>query len=123
MSEDQEKYYRKDWMSDDQWGCYCFVSWNMGGFHHIHNEPKRCGKGIEISLPAHRWATFDFSGLTRLVVSAHDACLRVDIVNSGPGLLKFTVHPRVREGRMFERHPTMEDAIESHRKEASPWRT
>lgn len=108
--------YRLPWMTDDQWECFDFIAWNLGGFHHVRGKPKPCGTGIEINLPSGRWATFDFSSLTRLVVSAHDRCIRVEIDSSGPRLLKFVIHKRhSREGKMHKRHPTIEDAIASIR--------
>lgn len=62
-------------------------------------------------------STFDFDILTRLVVAAHEACVRVSIQNSGPGMVKIMLHPRNgREGNFAERHPTIENAVEHVRK-------
>jgi hypothetical protein len=62
-------------------------------------------------------ATYDGDILTRLVVSAHDECVRVAISASTPSMVKIQIWPRhLRNGgRMWERHPTMEQAIEKIR--------
>jgi hypothetical protein len=61
-------------------------------------------------------STFDFDYLTRLVVLAHDRCVRVAIVSSAPRRLGLTLHRRAgREGAMHERHPTIEEAVERMR--------
>lgn len=65
-----------------------------------------------------RWdrdlATFDFDALTQLVVRCHDACVRLSMCGRGGRrrCLTLMFHPRNgREGAMYERHPTIEDAI------------
>lgn len=56
-------------------------------------------------------STWDFNTLTRLVVAAHAHAVRVEIVNGGPRRLKLYLHPRTREGRSDQRHPTLADAL------------
>ena len=115
--DDLEKFYRKDWMSDDQWLCAQFWADIMGGFHHVSGNFKQCGSGISIFEKYGNFATYDFDGLTRLVFLAHDRCIRVAIDGGGPMGVKFTIHKRhLREGNMSEKHPTIEDAI-------TKWRT
>lgn len=110
---------RKDWMTDDQFACFSMLADVCLGFHHIYGTPKPHGNGIEISLP-HGWATFDFDRLTRLVFAAHDQCVRVEIRQSGPRMLRFILHKRhARDGRMHRRHPTIEHALSQWR-EAFP---
>ena len=75
MSDEQE--YRKDWMSDDQWKCAKLAAEFKYGFHHLSNL-RRWGNGIAIDEP-NEIATYDFNGLTRLVVMAHDECVRVGV--------------------------------------------
>ena len=93
------------------------------GIHHVPywRRRKPWGNGIAVSVQG-RMATFDFDVLTRLVVAAHDECVRVEIVPGGPGLLKVCLHPRKdRVGPVWERHPTIEDAIVRARdQEAKP---
>ncbi len=84
------------------------------GIHHapeIKKEP----------APYPRWSlnhrgdlsTFDFDELTRLVIAAHHFCVRASIQHSGPRTIKIVLHPRKgRTGAMFERHPTLVEAIE-----------
>lgn len=56
-------------------------------------------------------ATFDGPQLTRLVFLAHDYCVRVDIQPASPRYFRFVFHRRQRNGGIFERHPTIEQAI------------
>lgn len=75
------------------------------------------GHGVSFVVRGH-FATFDGDGLTRLVVLAHDRCIRVEIEGCGPGLIRVSMWPRKgREGRMHERHPTLEGAAEKIRPE------
>lgn len=62
-------------------------------------------------------ATFDNSVLTRLVIAAHDACLRVEIegVSSWGYLRLWISHRHGRAGEFWQVHPTIEDAIERER--------
>ena len=62
-------------------------------------------------------STHDFNTLTRLVLSAHDECVRASISQGGPRAVKITLWPRYsRTGDMGERHPAMEYAVETLRK-------
>ncbi len=59
-----------------------------------------------------RLATYDFDGLTRAVVMAHDRCIRFEVGPSGPGMVRLMVHKRhSRDGNMYERHPTLEEHV------------
>ena len=92
----------------------------FGGVHHVGKITK-----YEDGSPP-MWSftvseglsTFDASALTRLVVAAHDQCVRVSIYPGGPRRLKVWLH--VRPGRdgnyASHRHPTMETAIATARK-------
>ncbi|MHC4748413.1 MAG: hypothetical protein ACYTFW_00930 [Planctomycetota bacterium] len=83
-----------------------------GGKHHIPSGGlHKFGHGWSVNhygdLP-----TFDFDTLTRLVFLCHDWCVRGAIQQSGPGMVKICIWQRShREGSMFERHPTIEDAL------------
>lgn len=105
--------YRKEWMSDDQYACYEFLSQLFLGWHHIHGKLHEWGDGIKLNTSqTGSFATFDFDGLTRAVVMAHDRMIRLEISPSGPGMLGLICHKRhCREGRVYERHPTIEEAI------------
>lgn len=109
--------YRKDWMSDDQWACYQFLADVFGGFHHVYGPVREFGYGICTSVASGKLATFDFDGLTRIVLLAHDRMIRVEIQSSGPRMVKLCLHQRhQRDGCISRRHPTIEQALETHRR-------
>ncbi len=88
-----------------------------GGFHHLYSEVKRHGNGVELNTSAFRLATFDFSALTSAVFMAHDRMIRFGVESSGPSMVKLVLFKRhKREGRMHERHPTIEQALATYRK-------
>lgn len=66
---------------------------------------------IEIVLWG-QFSTFDGDRLTQLVFLAHDRCLRVTVEGAASGYLRITFHPKTREGNSFDRHPTIEQALE-----------
>lgn len=84
------------------------------GEHHFPAALKRYGEGWSMSHLG-SLATFDFDDLTRLVLLAHACCIRVQVESSGPNKLRIAIWKREREGSTFERHPTIEQAIESYR--------
>lgn len=84
------------------------------GIHHCDTIKKFPGEGgrWEVNHMG-QLSTFDFDCLTRLVISAHDNCVRATVLASGPRMVKIWIHDRKgREGQMSQRHPTMEQAIE-----------
>lgn len=60
-------------------------------------------------------ATFDGSHLTALVVAAHDECVRMEVCAVRRGELELRFWNRGRAGRMYERHPDIEQAIVANR--------
>lgn len=115
-------YYAKQypWMNADQLECFDFLCEIHGGGNHMWGKLYPCGEsGIYInSIGAHYMSTFDFSNLTKAVVLAHDRMIRFEIEPSGPRMLKLVAHKRhSRTGPMHQRHPTIEDAIASVRKD------
>lgn len=84
-------------------------------FRGLHNVPGKIqddGIRIFVNVPASQLSTFDFDGLTRLVVLAHDECVRASINACNPQMVRIVFHDRTgREGHQYERHPTIEDAI------------
>lgn len=56
------------------------------------------------------FATFDGDQLTRLVLLAHAACIRVSLKAVGPGYGRLYFSQRQREGDFMDRHPTIEQA-------------
>lgn len=105
-------------MTDDQFECLMMLSDLFGGMHHVFGNIQPSGNGIMINTKhVGSFATFDFDGLTRAVVMAHDRMIRFEIAPSGPGMLKLFFYKRhTRDGSMSKRHPTMEDHIASIRK-------
>lgn len=67
---------------------------------------------ILVNLRHHSLATFDGDELTRLVVLCHDRCLRLDLKAIAPLTLQLLFHQRQREGGIWKRHPTIEQAVE-----------
>jgi hypothetical protein len=117
MTDHDAKYYRKPWMTDDQWECARMWASIVGGFHHVVGEIKDAGRGIRVTAYASGFSTFDFDRLTALVFAAHDACIRVELAQSAPAKVAFYLHKRhAREGAMHLRHPTIETALTEWRK-------
>ena len=83
-----------------------------GGKHHIpRGGVKDFGCGFSVNHYGDL-STFDFDKLTRLVFLAHDRCIRVEVSNSGPRMVKISIWKRHgREGDMWYRHPTIEQAL------------
>lgn len=86
------------------------------GEHHIPSEIKRWGSGWSINMYGDM-ATFDFSFMTRLVLLSHDCAVRSKVQQGGARRLKICIWQRIRDGNSYERHPTIEEAIKTWRKE------
>ena len=105
------------WMSEDQVYCYEMLCDWLGGSHHVPNI-KPFGLGIKCSVYSTYLSTFDFDRLTKLVFLAHDRCIRVEMCNGGPCRTSIALHRRhTRVGGTFDRHPTVEQALTSHREQ------
>lgn len=89
-----------------------FFSILFRGQHHIGAEIKPHGNGWCVNTYQTIFATFDYSGLTRMVLMAHKYAVRVEIKPSGPGMLKICIWQRQRDGDLCKRHPTIEQAIQ-----------
>ena len=74
------------------------VDWKFGG-------------GVRFPLRNTTLSTFDFDHLTRLVILAHDRCIRVGVEPRTFRHLAISMFPRKVEGAMHDRHPTIEEAI------------
>ena len=104
--------HRKEWMSEDQWWCWQMLARVRKGFHHIYAEPREFGNGIKVNVH-YSLSTYDFDVLTRLVVAAHQWCVRVEITHSGPRMVGIVMHRRkTREGSMMDRHPAIYEAVD-----------
>lgn len=72
---------------------------------------------VKINLCVHELNTYDDDKLTQLVVLCHDNMIRLSIRPSAPRYLKLIFSERTcREGSIYTRHPTIEEAIEITRK-------
>ena len=89
------------------------------GPYNIHTNWKRMElheRDVSLVISNTELATFDFDKLTRLVIGAHDESIRISISACAPNRLRLRMHERQkRKGRMYERHPTIEQAIEAYR--------
>lgn len=128
------------------------VGVTFGGIYNApieHGRTKWSDERAMNVIVARDLATWDFDGLTKLVLLAHDMCVRVDIqpaiqwyrwnadaeesqrvaVTDHPDdvptngewaepCLRIWFHKRrTRDGGMSERHPTIEQAVKSHREQ------
>lgn len=107
----------EDTMTTDQRACFDLLCRVFRGKHHAPKRVYAHGHGILCSVdPRDGMSTFDSDLLTRLVVFAHDTCIRVELASSGPRMIGIILHQRhQRDGSMFYRHPTIEEAIETAR--------
>lgn len=114
-----------------------FFSEYYGGAHHFpFGGVREYGHGWHV-VDATALATYDFTQLTRLVIMAHDKCVRVEVSAYAPHededvaplddngepperwfparALTIAIWPRRREGNFSERHPTLEHAVQAYR--------
>ena len=109
-----------NWMSLDQLYCYKMLCDWLGSKDRVP-PIKPAGNGIRISVFGGKLSTVDFDMLTKLVMLAHDRCIRVELAGGGPRHVGIILHARhTREGGIFDRHPTMEEALQKHRQN---WQT
>jgi len=97
------------------------------GIHHVKGQNIRWTEGpfphATLSV-ADNLATYDWDGLTRLVIGAHDLALRVGIRASGPRHVKIVIHPRRRPAEgdgVWQRHPVLEDHVRLLRAKCEHW--
>lgn len=85
------------------------------GIYHIDREALRADWSqpsyITINLTSGQLATYDLDHLTTLVVLCHDHAVRMEIQSSSPHRVKVGFSKRQREGQIYYRHPTIEDAV------------
>ena len=72
--------------------------------------------GFALNMYCGGFATYDFDPLTRLVIGAHEECIRVCLTPKAPKYMEIAMSPRDRVAdSMFARHPTIEEAIAVYR--------
>lgn len=93
-----------------------FFSELFYGEHHIPSEIKQYGQGFSVVTNRGDFATTDFNNLTRLVLMAHEKCIRTEISGSNKfGSITIAIQKRQRHGGLSQSHPTIEQAIEKYR--------
>lgn len=88
------------------------------GLHHVTGKIKDEPQHRRVTCCVYPAATYDADELTRLVIMAHEECVRLEIHPGGPGSIKLIFTQRQREGDFCDRHPTIEQAIEKLREGA-----
>ena len=92
----------------------------FGGIYHIHSDVVTTDwsskRFIEIRLRHKQLATMDSDELTTLVLLAHRLAIRVEINSLSNSSLLLRFHQRQRQGRVDQRHPTIEFAVEMFNK-------
>ena len=91
------------------------VDWWLHGIYHEQDAMLRTdwtnSLYVAVKITGESFATTDFDDLTRLVVGAHDAAIRVSIECRGMKTMQLLFHPRTREGSRSHSHPTIEAAL------------
>lgn len=83
-----------------------FLALYFRGEHHIPGPIKEWGAGFAVSM-TNEVATWDFDGMTRLVVMAHDNHVRASLVPKGMSRTYLVIHPRPR-GNGASDHPKLD---------------
>ncbi len=84
------------------------------GEHHFPSQIKQYGVGWSIACTK-PIATTDYNDLTRLVIMAHDMCLRAEIVPKGMNRYLIVVSQRERGPELMTQHADIDSAIKSCR--------
>ena len=106
-----------EWMNEKQQKCYRMLCDLMGGEHHITGKVKECSPwGIQTTISTD-FASYDFAELTKLVVLAHDRGIRASLSPLNMQYMRLVLDARQgRQGRFWQRHPTLEGHAEALRK-------
>lgn len=111
------------WFADFAERAERVVDFAFGGMHHVFSARFEDG---------HLWcsvygslSTWDFDGLTRLVVAAHEHCVRIDVRPSAPRHLGILISRRVPLADagthpMVEGHPTLLEHLEKLKRPIAP---
>jgi hypothetical protein len=86
------------------------VNHAFGGWHHVEKR-QPSGTGVRFNVFG-TFATFDYAQLTRLVLAAHAVRVRVEVGQSGPRMLRVSLHVREHKPTCFAaHHPSLDDLI------------
>lgn len=89
----------------------CLIASVFGGSHHVQSINYLSNKSAEIYTMSESMATHDYNELTRLVILAHDECLRIVITSGKCGNLKLIVTDREGRNNYEKGHPALSTAI------------
>lgn len=118
MREKRKELQRGD-CTEGQLRCWKALSWLVGGDHHME-KVYECGHGIRTTHYGEA-ATHDSNLLTRLVLIAHRASVRIAVTNGGPNRIGITAHPRkVGDVSTCAGHATLDQLVE-RAKEMQGW--
>lgn len=83
------------------------------GKHHIPSEVRAYKDYTDAWYVTHfmNMSTYDGDTLTRAVFLAHDMCVRLDIKPASPMYIKLVISKRDREGLIYDKHPTLGEAL------------
>lgn len=120
--EEQLKYKNSDLVMSEFGKLVADILGNLyDGLHHMrdtslfHERTDWSGKlNIEVVIQQ-SLSTYDFKNLTELLILCHDNAVRLEINGASRGYVRLYFHPRKREGKVSQRHPTLEEQIQQVR--------
>lgn len=109
-----EKPIRPGEMSANQYRCYDMLCDAVGGSHHIYGKMFPATDNGLTTVISNSLSTFDNDELTRMVILAHDYCVRLEVSPASSRHLRLYLHARDREGSIWKRHPDIHRAVTNH---------
>lgn len=99
--------------------CAWVLVHTYAGAHHVPSVRVGSGGWLEVIEPGNL-ATADGFVLTRLVIAAHEAAVRVEISACGPRAARLMLHPRGRGGGVSVDHPILDTTLTELRQRWAP---
>lgn len=116
-----EKPLKPSEMSENQRRCYAMLCDAVGGSHHIYGKMFPATDNGITTVISNSLSTFDNDELTRMVILAHDYCVRLEVSPASSRHLRLYIHARDREGSIWKRHPNIHRAVENHHDAAAAY--
>ena len=107
-----------DAVNDGLIRCAWVLCHAYAGAHHVPRA-RVCDRWVEV-VDNGNLATADGTTLTRLVIAAHEAAVRLEIGACGPRGVRLMLHPRGRTESISTNHPTLDTALADARKRWAP---